>query len=533
MNWISMTMNIAGGLALFLYGLLVMTESLKKAATGKLKPFLGRMVSNRWKALAAGAGITALIQSSSVTTVLAVGFVSAGLLQFQQTIGIILGAGIGSTITAQIIAFKITNASLALIAAGFLVSSLVQTRTYHELGQFLLGLGLIFLGMNLMGEGTEPLKNYPPFIQSMQDLDHPVFGLLIGTLFTAIIQSSAATVGVVILLVSNGLIGLNASIAIVLGANIGTCATAILSTIGKPRASLQVAVAHVLFKTIGALAWVAFIPELGKLVQSITPNDIGRQVANAHSIFNVVNALVMIWFTSGFARLVKRIVPDHDKQQEKLIPKLDPYYLQHAGVSLDLAQQAIGKLGDRVLAMAGSAFDTALDGHEKELKKLRQGDEEIDSGHIEIISFIRLIQQRPLIPHEVERINNLVEATNVLESLADLITTNLVEAAEHRFATPFEIDPDIRTELKSLYEHSVQSFADALEGFKQNKSALNWETEKIRFKQEMTIVRNHLIERMSAEKGTNVDIYRFETEIIEVTRLFHGLARRLARKIEG
>ncbi len=532
MNWTSMIITLVGGLALFLYGMTLMTEALKKAATGKMKPFLSRMVSNRWKALLAGAGITALIQSSSVTTVLAVGFVSAGILQFQQTIGIIFGAGIGSTITAQIIAFKITNASLAFIAIGFLITSVFTSRAYHEAGVFLLGLGMIFLGMNLMSEGTEPLKSYYPFVSTMQKLDHPLLGILLGAAFTAIIQSSAATVGVVILLGANGMIGLHASIALVLGANIGTCATAILSAIGKPRAALQVAMAHILFKSLGALAWIAFIPQLADMVIGLSPNDLGRQVAHSHTIFNVVNALVMIWFTKPFSKLVKKIVPDHDPLELKLLPNLDPYYVQHAGVSLDLAQQAIGKLGDKVMEIIRKGYDIATTGNEKNLKLLRECDVEIDAGHAEIIQFIRLIQQKQLIPQEANRVNNLIEASNVIESLADLITTHLVEAAEHRFTSP-AVNKNLNHEkLYNLYHSAADSFSTALDEFKNNKVIRNWENEKVIFKNEMIQVRNHLIEMMYSEKEPTIDAYRFETEIIEVARQLHGLARRLVRKIE-
>jgi len=532
MNWTSMIITLAGGLALFLYGMTLMTEALKKAATGKMKPFLSKMVSNRWKAMLAGTGITALIQSSSVTTVLAVGFVSAGILQFQQTIGIILGAGIGSTITAQIIAFKITNASLVFIAVGFLISSVFTARAYHEAGVFLLGLGMIFLGMNLMGEGAEPLKSYPPFISSMEKLDHPITGILLGAAFTAIIQSSAATVGVVILLGANGMLGLSASIALVLGANIGTCATAILSAIGKPRAALQVAMAHVLFKLLGALAWVAFIPQLADLVIGLSPDNLGRQVANAHTIFNVVNALVMIWFTVPFSKLVKKIVPDNEQPKSTLLPNLDPYYVQHAGVSLDIAQQAIGKLGDKVMEIIRKGYDIATTGNEKSLKMLRECDVEIDAGHAEIIQFIRLIQQKQLIPQEAKRVNNLIEASNVIESLADLITTHLVEAAEHRFSSPTMLKDFNHVELNKLYDSATTSFSLALEEFKSNKVTRDWDQEKNAFKKEVIRVRNQLIEIMYSEKEPKIDAYRFETEIIEVARQLHGLARRLSRKIE-
>jgi len=228
MNWGALIVTVAGGLAIFLYGMTVMTNGLKAAAGGNLKTFLSRMTSNRWKALLAGMSITAVIQSSSVTTVLAVGFVSAGLLQFQNTLGIILGANIGATITAQIIAFKVTKAALLLVIIGFLMNVSLQKRALKETGNIILGLGLVFLGMNLMGEGTGPLKTYQPFISAMQGLENPLWGVLFGFVFTAMVQSSSATTGVVITMASQGLIGINGGISLIIGANVGTCVTAVL-----------------------------------------------------------------------------------------------------------------------------------------------------------------------------------------------------------------------------------------------------------------------------------------------------------------
>ena len=287
-------MLVLGGLAIFLHGMNVMTEALKSAAGNRMKLFLKAMTRNRWTSLLAGLGITAATQSSSVTTVLAVGFVSAGLLTFQSTLGLLLGANIGSTVTAQIIAFKITNAAWVMVTIGFLLSAVSNKKILKDTGNTILGLGLIFLGMNLMAGATEPLKTYEPFVQLMKGWDNYLWGVLIGLLFTAVVQSSAATAGIVIIMASEGLIGVSEGIAIVFGANIGTCVTAVLSALGKPRAAMRVAVSHVLFNVLGVGVLYFFIDDLTHLVEFITGADKARQIANAHTIFNLAITVLFI-----------------------------------------------------------------------------------------------------------------------------------------------------------------------------------------------------------------------------------------------
>ena len=219
----AIAMGLFGGLALFLFGMEQMTDALKAVAGGGMKKLLARLTTNRFKAAFAGAFVTAVIQSSSVTTVLVVGFISAGLLSLTQSIGIILGADIGTTITAQIIAFKITRYALVLVAIGFGLMFLAKQEKLRQYGTMLMGLGLIFFGMELMSQATHPLRSYQPFINLMRRMGNPLTGILIGTVFTSLVQSSSATIGVIIVLAGQGFITLEAGIALAFGANIGTC----------------------------------------------------------------------------------------------------------------------------------------------------------------------------------------------------------------------------------------------------------------------------------------------------------------------
>ena len=263
--------QLGGGLALFLFGMRQMTESLKTVAGTGMKNLLATLTANRFTAALAGTIITAVIQSSSVTTVLVVGFVSAGLLNLSQSIGVILGANVGTTITAQIIAFKVYKYGLLMIAAGFFTEILARREYLRQWGTALMGLGLIFFGMELMSIGTSPLREWPPFIDMMQSIENPLLSVAIGAAFTAIVQSSSATTGIVIVLASQGLISLETGIGLIFGSNIGTCITAFISAVGRPREAMQAAWAHVIFNITGVLLWVFFIPQFADLVRAISP----------------------------------------------------------------------------------------------------------------------------------------------------------------------------------------------------------------------------------------------------------------------
>ena len=269
--WGRMTMELLGGLSLFLFGMDQMADALKAVAGERMKHILATLTTSRIMGLLTGAFVTAIIQSSSVTTVMLVGFVSASLMSLSQAVGVILGADIGTTITAQIVAFKVTKYALALVTVGFLLLFVGRTERTKQYGHLIMGLGMIFFGMGLMSDAMKPLRTYQPFIEMMANVSNPVVGILVATAFTGVIQSSSATMGVVIALALQGLVSLEGGIALALGANIGTCVTAGLASIGKPREAVRVAVAHVTFKIAGVLIIVWFIPQFAEFVRTVSP----------------------------------------------------------------------------------------------------------------------------------------------------------------------------------------------------------------------------------------------------------------------
>ena len=531
-DWWKIAINIIGGLSLFLYGMLLMTNSLKTAAGNGLKVLLSKMTKNRFTALLAGTGITSIIQSSSVTTVLLVGFVSANLISFPQTLGVILGANIGTTITAQIIAFKITDYALLIVAVGYLVNILFNNKKSKEIGLIIIGLGLVFLGMNLMSEATAPLRSYKPIIDLMSKFNSPIWGILFGFVFTAIIQSSSATTGMVIVLAGHNLIDLQAGISIIIGANVGTCVTALLAAINKPRPAVQVAISHIFFKITGALMWVFLIPQLEQIVRFIGEGTLPRQIANAHTVFNVINAMVFMCLLTPISKLIQFILPI--KRPKDTIPLLNSYYLENIDLALDMVETNIQEMATNVTIITKEAFKIACTGTEVELQELRGKDKDIDKYQSKILAYMGQIQRQNLTESQSTILKHQIEVANILESIGDLISTNLVEATEHRITNNYIISEKTQEQLFNLYEKSIDVFNNAIIAYKlkQLKIAKDVINSKKEFSLLFSQVKSHIFSRLSTTSQNNIQSIRIELELLEITRQIHVLSRRLSRKIE-
>jgi len=314
-TWVMfMLFGLAGGLGLFLFGMDMMSSSLQRSAGGRMRSILGTLTSNRILGATVGAFVTMVIQSSSATTVMLVSFVQAQLMSFSQTLGVILGADIGTTITAQLIAFKLTDYALLMIAIGFGLKYMGRRQTIRNTGDVLLGFGMLFYGMAVMSKAMYPLRTYQPFLEMLSGLENPFIGILVGTIFTALIQSSSAFTGIIIVLAQQGFLTLDAGIPLIFGANIGTCITAALASMNSGREAKRVALAHTLFKVAGVLLMITWIPVFADFVRSISPGGaiyhgdtvrlaqfIPRQVANAHTIFNVSLGLFFLPFIPFFS----------------------------------------------------------------------------------------------------------------------------------------------------------------------------------------------------------------------------------------
>jgi phosphate:Na+ symporter len=355
-SWFFLCIGMFGGLALFLYGMEKMSTGLKRTAGNRMRAILAALTRNRLVAMFVGAFITTVIQSSSATTVMLVSFVQAGLMTFVQSMGVILGADIGTTITAQLIAFKLTDYALLMIAIGFSLHMFGKREMTKNVGDVILGFGILFFGMKLMSDAMKPLRTYSVFIDSMREMENPLLGILVGALFTSLVQSSSATTGVVIVLAQQGLLTLEAGIPLVFGANIGTCITAGLASIGTSREAKRVALAHVIFKVAGVLLFVFWIPSFADFIRMIAERfDSGtaRQIANAHTIFNVALALIFLPFTELFARFVVRILPHQETQKDFTMSTkyLDEESISTPAIALELARAEVARMAKLVRRM--------------------------------------------------------------------------------------------------------------------------------------------------------------------------------------
>ena len=316
-------LSLFGGLALFLYGMQMMSTGLEAAAGNKMKSILEKLTSNRIKGVVVGAIITAVIQSSSATTVMVVGFVNSGLMTLKQAVWIIMGANIGTTITGQLIALDIGAIAplFAIIGVGAIM--FVKNEKVHHISSIIAGLGILFMGMDMMGAAMEPLQNSEAFINLMTQFSNPFLGILVGAVFTAVIQSSSASVGILQALAATGMIPLSSAVYVLFGQNIGTCITAVLASIGMKVNAKRTTVIHLMFNIIGTAIFTTICvatPAYVNWVESLTPGDPVAQIANAHTIFNIVTTLILLPFGSYMAKAAERILPDSKKADDEDLP---------------------------------------------------------------------------------------------------------------------------------------------------------------------------------------------------------------------
>ena len=545
---LQMVVNLAGGLALFLFGIDQMTRGLKSVAGEGMRAVLARLTSNRFMGAMTGAFVTAIIQSSSVTTVLVVGFTTAGLMSFAQSIGVIMGANIGTTITAQIVAFKVTKAALFMVAVGFSFLFFGKKRRLRHHGEIVMGLGLVFFGMSIMSDAMEPLRTYQPFLDLMAAMGNPFIGILVAAAFTALIQSSSATTAIVIVMASQGFITLPAGIALAFGANIGTCVTALLAAIGKPREALRAAVTHVLFNVGGVLIWLAFIDQLANLVTMISPTysdlsgtqrlavEAPRQIANAHTIFNVANTFIFIWFTTLIARLVEWMIPDKPLEEESVISAryLDPDLLATPSLALDMVRREIRHMGEEVSRMLGEILPTILHGSVATLDELQEVDDRVDILHAEIVIYLGRISQLELSKKQTTELVGLMDAVNDLENIGDVIEMNLVELGRRRIGKGIAISQATQVVLSDFHQVVTDAVGAAIRAV--SEDSYDDAQAVMSMKKEIMRIANsaatHEAQRLVVDEPHRIEAYTVEMDITEKLQRIFYFAKRMARTVQ-
>lgn len=544
-DWLELGMGLFGGLALFLAGLEVLSNGLKQAAGDALRTVLSKLTANRFLGVLTGAFVTGVLNSSSVTTVLVVGFVTAGAMTLAQSVGVIMGANIGSTVTAQILAFDVSAYALLPVAAGFFMIFAGKAERMKHIGMMIMGLGLVFYGMGLMSGAMNPLRSYGPFIEVLARMERPLFGILAGAVFTGLVQSSAATVGIAIALASEGLLTLPAGIALALGANIGTCVTALLAALGKPTEAVRAAVVHVAFNLTGVVIWLPLIGFLGDIAVAVSPvaaglegnarlaAEVPRQIANANTLFNVINTLVFIGFTTWFARLAERLVPARPAPAGITIrPRfLDEAALKAPSVALENVRQEIQRAGAIVLAMMDQLGEALKQRDRKKLEEVSRREDEVDVLAAAIIDYLGKTRQVMLTHEDSGTQQMLISAITNIESLAGLLESDTLSTAKQFLSGDFQPGSE---ETREMVEGLTSGVRRAIElavsavGADDQQSA----RDVLLLRQEIEELADRLFERhtrrLRSDDPNYLERVRLLMSFIEQLRHMYIFARRIA-----
>jgi phosphate:Na+ symporter len=455
-----------GGLALLLYGMQLAGEGLQRAAGGHLRQLLASVTRNRLAAVGVGAIVTAVIQSSSATTLMLIGFVSAGLLPFRQSLGIILGADIGTTLTVQLLAFNIRELSLLLVGAGFAVSFFARRGAAKSLGQAILGFGFIFLGMKVMTDGLAPLAGDELSRKVLVALSaNPFVGLLTGAVLSAGMSSSAATIGLTLSLANQGILGLAGAVPVVLGANIGTCATALTASLRAGSDARRVAVAHIAFKVLGVALVFPFIHPLTALVVG-TASDAARQIANAHTLFNVAMSALFLPWAPVAARAITALVPDEERGDNPFRTRyLDDRYLDQPALAIGQATREALRMGDVAQAMLLDAMTVLRTNNQELLEDVERRDDQLDYLEREIKLFLARLGHETMGPDLAQREIGLISFIGNLENIGDIIDKNLMELARKKLYQGRRFSEAGEAELIEFHGTVSKNLERAIAGF--------------------------------------------------------------------
>lgn len=466
-----MVLTVLGGLGLFILGMNMMSEGLQRAAGNRLRRILELLTFNRYVAIITGTVVTMLIQSSSATTVMVVGFVNAGLMDLTRAVGTILGANIGTTITGQLVAFKITEVALPAIAAGVFMSTFLKKRVCRNAGHAILGFGLLFLGISIMGSELGNLKDYPNVVNLLAAFgQHRLLGLLAGMLFTALIQSSSATTGMVIVMVQQGLLDIDAAMALVLGSNIGTCATALLASIGTGLSARRTAVAHVLFNVFGVIIFTVALGPYTDLIQVLSTH-VDRQVAWGHTIFNTVNTLLFLPFITPFVKLITRLVPGQEEIIEAGAKYLDKNLLKTPVLALGAAEREIGRMADLTLDMMDDAMNMLIKSDMNILKAIERKESVVDQLEKDISVYLAKLAQDSLTGDQSRLLASYLHAVNDIERIGDH-AENISTLVREKIEDGYPFSESALEELKDMYTKVRNMIAKAIASYRAKNVAL-------------------------------------------------------------
>jgi phosphate:Na+ symporter len=465
LNFTSMIIGLIGGLGLFLFGMKMMGDGLENAAGDRLKSILEKVTSNRIMAVLVGTAVTAVVQSSSATTVMVVGFVNAGLMNLFQATGIIMGANIGTTVTAQLVAFKLDDAAPIFVGIGTAIVLFSKGKKNREIGNIILGFGILFMGMGIMGDAMSPLKKSEGFIQIIHTISgNWVLGLLTGLGMTAIIQSSSATTGIIIAMAGTGVVDMSVALPFIFGCNIGTTVTALLASIGTSKSAHKAAFIHLTFNLIGTLIFIPFMGTLRNIVESVSPGDIPRQIANAHTIFNITNTIILLPFMNYLVLLVNKVISGEDERETMGVKYIDERLLETPVI-------AVGQMIKETIRMANKAkenlqisMEAFVNNDESLVEKVYENEKLINLLENEITNYLVKLSNTELSEEQLSIVTTTFHVVNDLERIGDH-AENIADLASEKILKRLEYSKEASEELQHIYKYTINSLEIAIESY--------------------------------------------------------------------
>lgn len=464
MNGFSILTGLIGGLGMFLYGMKLMGDGLENAAGEGLKSILEKLTSNKYIAVLVGAAVTAIIQSSSATTVMVVSFVSAGLMSLTQAVGVIMGANIGTTITAQMVSFKLDAIAPIFVGVGAIVLLVAKKKKVRDIASIALGFGILFLGMGAMSTAMKPISEASWFREFVIIVaDNSILGLLAGLGMTAVVQSSSATTGILVALATTGAIDMKLAFPVILGCNIGTCVTAILASLGANRTAKKAALVHLFFNTIGALIFFPFIGPFIKFIESTDPN-IARQVANAHTIFNVTVTVILLPLSMYLVKLVNLILPGDAEIEKEGAIYLDKNLL-------DTPVVANGQVFKETLRMANKAKENVvlsmtafIENNEEAAEKVYKNEKIINALEKDITDYLVELSQLDLPESDLKLFSSTYHVINDIERIGDH-AENIADLAIEKIGKGLHLGDSAKGEVKLIFDKTIEAIEIAIESY--------------------------------------------------------------------
>lgn len=474
-----MLTGLFGGLGLFLYGMKIMGDGLENVAGDKLKVFFEKIASNPIKAVLTGVVVTAVIQSSSATTVMVIGFVNAGLMNLYQAAGVIMGANIGTTVTGQLVALNLSDIAPIFIGIGAIMILFSKGNKIKDVGSIVLGFGILFLGMKTMSSSMAPLADSEEFKSIIATLAfNPILGILVGIALTAIVQSSSATIGILIVLANNGVLPIQVALPVLFGDNIGTCVTALLSSVGTNKNARRAATIHLTFNIIGTIIFVLLLKPISSIIMYITPNDVGKQIANAHTFFNIANVIIQIPFVKYLVLFVNKVIPQEEEEEILGIKYIDDRLLETPVIAVGQCSKEIVRMAEKSKEILEQAVESLYTEDEELIKKAMEGEDFVDLLEEEITKYLVKLSNTEISKKQIDVVTSMFRVVKDIERIGDH-GKNIADLSSEKISKRLIFSEEAMKELNEIYKCVILALEKTILSFQNSDIELAREVYKL------------------------------------------------------